>query len=588
MKPGNSFATCLLLISAIAQAQTQPTYQWKNPANEKTALVGGQAWPQAAAHYYDRLPARAEKTVRKEVWDLSRNTAGEYIAFKTSASDIVVRYSSSGSHAFDHMPATGVSGVDLYAIDTDGQWRWAHGKREFGDTIQYHFEHLQLSANEEEFRLYLPLYSTVNWLEIGVPAGAGFQFLPPVREQPIVMYGTSILQGGCASRPGLAFTNILDRQLEHPLINLGFSGNGQLEPAVIDLMNELDARLFVIDCMPNLTDSMQYTRAEIKQRLFNAAEKLQRNHPNTPILFTEHCCGIAAANMDSTLGKNYRYTNSVLNEAFSTMVQAGIKNIYLLTADDIGFNTESTVDGTHPNDIGMMQYANAYENIIRKILHEEKGNTSTTTPVRQRRDYQVYDFMDRHEAVIKTIQEKNPDLLLIGNSIMHFWGGTPYTANRQNGAQAWKKYLEPLHTVNLGFGWDRIENVLWRVYHGELDHGKPTNIVLSIGTNNLGFNNDEEIITGLKHLLQAIRERQPAARIWLSGIYPRRNMEERILTLNKKISVLSNQPNMQFIDPGTALLQANQKIDESFFTDGLHPNEKGYEKLAQALLLHLR
>lgn len=362
--------TCLLLFIVIANAQAQTKYQWKNPAAEKFPVVGGQAWPTEVARFYDRLPSRAEKTVRKEVWDLSRNSAGEWIGFTTSATDIMVRYTVEGGRAFDHMPATGVSGVDLYAIDATGNWQWAKGARVFGDTIEYHFSNLALSGREQTFRLYLPLYNTIGWLSIGIPPAANFRFLPRPVGKPVVLYGTSILQGGCASRPGLAWTNILDRKLGYPLVNLGFSGNGRLEPAVVDLMNELDARLYVIDCLPNLTDSNKYSRQDIQQRIFSATEKLQRRHPQIPILFAEHCCGIPDADMDTSLTKNYRWTNEVLKEAFAAMQNKGVKNIYLLTADAIGFDTESTVDGTHPNDIGMMKYTVAYEKIIREIFHD--------------------------------------------------------------------------------------------------------------------------------------------------------------------------------------------------------------------------
>ena len=269
----------------------------------------------------------------------------------------------------------------------------------------------------------------------------------------------------------------------------------------------------------------------------------------------------------------------MLAETFDSMKMMGFRNIYLLTTEAIGFDIESTVDGTHPNDIGMMKYADAYETIIRKILNEEKGTISTTIPVRQRRDYNTYDFMQRHEAVLQTIKEKQPTVVLIGNSITHFWGGEP-EENINKGANSWKKYFEPLNTLNLGFGWDRIENVLWRVYHGELDGYNAKQIVLTIGTNNLSSgNSDEEILTGLQYLIKAIKQRQPSASILLSGIYPRRNMEKRIEILNKKIKQIASPMKAVFVNPGMMLLKPDKKIDEKLFSDGLHPNEQGYEKL---------
>lgn len=564
-------------------AQPATTYQWFNPATSPFPVINGRGWQSELANPYDRLPQKAEKAVRPAVWGLSHNSAGEYIDFKTSATTIIVRYKVTGNHALPHMPATGVSGVDLYARDVNGGWRWARGKYSFGDTIEYRFSNLSLSAKEEECRLYLPLYNTVSWINIGVPADASMTLFPTDKEKPIVLYGTSIMQGACASRPGLAWPNILGRKMDRPVINLGFSGNGQLEPPLIDLMNETDAKLFVLDCMPNLVSRSKFPGEEIRKRIIASVKSLQSKHSSVPILLVEHSGGLEGADMDSSMVNEFKNASNILAKTFDEMRQEGIGNIYLLTDKEIGLDLESTVDGTHPNDIGMMKHADAYESVIRKILKEEKGTTRTTMPIRQRRDFATYDFMQRHEAVLKTVKEKLPGLLVIGNSITHFWGGQP-EAGINRGAVSWNKYFGSLNPVNLGFGWDRIENVLWRVYHGELDGYKAGKIVLTIGTNNLSIgDSDEDIVDGLKHLIKAIQERQPGAKLFLSGIYPRRNMEARIVTVNKKIASLATIMKTVFVNPGTLLLKPDGKIDEKLFSDGLHPNEQGYEKLGAAL-----
>lgn len=139
---------------------------------------------------------------------------------------------SKGGLSMPHMPATGVSGIDLYATDNNGQERWCAGNYSMGDTIVYNFRGLSYAAksgNGFEYQLFLPLYNSVSWMEIGVPADASFRFLPVSQEKPLVIYGTSIAQGACASRPGMAWGNILNRKLGHPVINLGFSGNGKLK-----------------------------------------------------------------------------------------------------------------------------------------------------------------------------------------------------------------------------------------------------------------------------------------------------------------------------------------------------------------------
>lgn len=584
-KIGYSKSYMLILTAFIFQLLSQniiaqkTSYQWFNPAESSFPVIDGRGWHKELAHPYDRLPAKAEAVVREPLWRLAQNTAGEYIGFKTSATSIVVRYKVTGSHAMNHMPATGVTGVDLYARDINGQWQWARGSCSFGDTIEYRFNNLSLSSKVEEFRLYLPLYNSVSWMNIGVPQQETFTALPVGNEQPIIMYGTSIMQGGCASRPGLAFSNILSRKLDYPIINLGFSGNGQLEMPLIDLMNEHNAKLFVLDCMPNLADRNKFSSSEIQRRILESVKSLQQKHASTPILLTEYSCGLPGIEMDTTLQKTNKWTSDVLDQTFDTMLKSGIKNIYLLKDNAIDFDEESTVDGSHPNDIGMMKYADAYEKIIREILKEPKGKISTTLPVRQRRDNATYDFMQRHEAVLQTVKEQQPEVILIGNSIINYWGGKP-EAPIKKGASAWNKYFEPLNTVNLGYGWDRIENVLWRVYHGELDGYNAKQIVLTIGTNNLSIgDSDENIVEGLRFLAQAIQQRQPSATLFLSGIYPRKNQEKRIDVLNKKIAAMAAKMKIKFINPGTTLLKKDKSIDESLFTDGLHPNETGYEKL---------
>lgn len=358
------FLFFLLTQSILLHAQQ---YQWFDPVASPVPVIDGRGWQEGLASAYDRFPAAAEKTVRQAVWNLSRNTAGEYISFKTNSQTVVVKYVVKGNQSMPHMPATGVSGVDLYAKDLKGDWRWAKGGYKFGDTITYRFENMVLSQPLETFRLYLPLYTAVQWMKIGVPQGAAFELLPIAEEKPIVAYGTSIMNGACASRPGMAWTNILGRKLNARLINLGFSGNGQLEQPVIDLINGIDAKMYILDCMPNLTLREQFPAAEIERRIRKSVADLQSNHPGIPIVLAEHCSGLEGMNMDSVMTSRYKWASEVAAAVFQKMKKEGIRHIYHLSAAAIGFTTESTVDGTHPNDIGMMQYAEAYEKIIRKI-----------------------------------------------------------------------------------------------------------------------------------------------------------------------------------------------------------------------------
>jgi lysophospholipase L1-like esterase len=138
--------------------------------------------------------------------------------------------------------------------------------------------------------------------------------------------------------------------------------------------------------------------------------------------------------------------------------------------------------------------------------------------------------------------------------------------------------------VNFAFGWDRIENVLWRIYHGELDGFKAKEILVMIGTNNIHINNDEEILEGLSLLMKGTKSRQPSAEITFIGLLPRKDYERRIKKLNYKIAKLASENRLHYSDLGYILLNSEGKIDESLFSDGLHPNSKGYLKLREVLI----
>ena len=567
----------------------ESNYVWWNPAKNPLPSIEGQAWKDVK-NPYDRLPARAEKLVRQDVWDLSQNSAGLMLRFKSNSDQIMVRYKVSGEQAMPHMPATGVSGVDLYAVGTDGKWLWCAGKYSMGDTIEYRFK--GLAPNDtyhqkgREYHLYFPLYNNVQWMEVGVPKGTLFNPLPARKEKPIVVYGTSIAQGGCASRPGMAWPAIVGRKLDRPLINLGFSGNGRLEKEVISYIEEIDAKMFVLDCLPNLDASDAAKSEQVKNLVIQSVKQLRQKNLSTPILLVEHC-GFSDEAINPSHKLNYTAINQAQREAFEQLKSEGQNNLYLLSKEEIGLSMDATVDGIHPNDLGMQQYANAYEKVMRTILSEPLGEQTTTQPSIQNRDANVYDWDNRHQEILTLNKIKPPRIVFLGNSITHFWGGEPKTSI-VNGLDSWNQFMEPLGVRNFGYGWDRIENVLWRVYHDELSGYEAAQVVILIGTNNISFNSNAEIIEGLQFLIQAIKVRQPKADILLMGIYPRRKVEEKISELNQGLVKVSGLMNVRYLDPGKVLLDANGKISETFFIDGLHPNAEGYKRLAQVITPYLK
>jgi len=357
---------------ANGQGKVIEKLKWWDPQQSNAPVVEGQGWPNELKNFYDRLPARAEQSVRKWLWDFSRNSAGLKLKFKTDAETIEIRYVlENKERSMFHFPATGVSGIDLYSLNKDGSWAWADNVPALGDTIVYRYENLNLNNADyidgSVYQLYLPLYNNVKWLKIGVPEKNQFIPVPPRTEKPIVVYGTSIAQGGCASRAGMAWTAILERELGIPLINLGFSANGRVEPEVIDLINEIDAKVFVIDCLPNLNANNPSAAKEIEERYINAVKKIRTKHPKTPVLLTGYS-GFIENRLDSGKRNTAINLNQTLDLAYRRLKAEGVKAIYLLPGRKLYLGTDGTVDGLHPSDLGMYRHAMAYKEILQKIL----------------------------------------------------------------------------------------------------------------------------------------------------------------------------------------------------------------------------
>lgn len=585
MKYAFLFFWVILSVSTAISAQETLETKWWNPATHEFSVIEGQLWGDEVESPYDRLPLRAKDEVRSPVWGLSKHAAGLMIRFRSNASEIKVRYQVSGNHAMPHMPATGVSGVDLYAIDSDGQWHWARGRWNFGDTISYHFRDLKPNdpyhKSGREYRLYLPLYNQVKWMEIGVDAADLFEPLPIRMEKPIVVYGTSIAQGACASRPGMAWTSILGRKLDRPVINLAFSGNGRLEEELTDLLVEASPKVFIVDCLPNLVDAKLYGEEELTKRILQSVRKLKKAHPSVPILLSDHA-GYTDGGIVPNRLNAYERVNQIQQKAFQTLKMEGVRGLFYITKKALGLTLDDMVDGTHPNDLGMQHYAEGYEAVLRKILNEPIGEVSTTKACTQYREPGNYDWEKRHREILKLNESSPPKTVILANSIVHFWGGLPRTKLVREAA-TWDEQFTPAGIRNLAYGWDRIENVLWRVYHGELDGFEAEKVMIMIGTNNLHLNTNDEILEGLDQLVEAIKVRQSGAEILLMGILPRRERESRVAALNLGIAQLAGEKGVSFNDIGSIFLKENNKISEDLFSDGLHPNAKGYQLMGKAL-----
>ena len=190
----------------------------------------GRATESAGARY-ERFPDSLKNISRAPLWNLSRNSAGMAIRFRSNSTTIAAKWVALFNTHMNHMTDTGAKGLDLYCLQKNGDWRFVNSARPKGKTNQVTIIK-NMHPEEREYMLYLPLYDGLVSLSIGVDSLATIsQPLVdyPIRKNPVVFYGTSILQGGCASRPGMAHTNIISRRLNRECIHLGFSGNAFLD-----------------------------------------------------------------------------------------------------------------------------------------------------------------------------------------------------------------------------------------------------------------------------------------------------------------------------------------------------------------------
>ncbi len=328
--------------------------------------VEGQGWTDTKSPF-DRLPAKAEGVVREPVWNLSRSSAGLAVRFVTEATTLQARWSLTSTNlALPHMPATGVSGLDLY-VRQDGQWHWLGAGRPSPAKGQTQSATLVtgLPMGRREFLLYLPLYNGVTSVEIGIAKEqrlARADARPAGRQKPVVFYGTSITQGGCASRPGMAHTAILGRRLDCPVINLGFSGNGKMEPEMAALLAELDPALYVIECLSNMS------AAEVSERAGPLVQTLRKRHPRTPIVLAEdptYCHAFLVPDVrQRTLDRR-----AALRKVYDGLAADKVANLHYLTGDKFyGADGEATVDGVHATDLGFLRLADAYQPVLAPLL----------------------------------------------------------------------------------------------------------------------------------------------------------------------------------------------------------------------------
>lgn len=388
---------CALQVSAL-QASAQASALPGSAPLASPSQASAQVWHDAAQMHvfgkaveetyapFVRFPEDINAQARKALKNLGQDAAGLYLQFRTDSPAIHVRWTSVKQLTMSHMASVGSRGLDLYVRTAKG-WRYVGSARpdlKKAETTRVLVK--ELDPGMKTFRLYLSLYDGISALEIGVEEGSSFKpegfeptgaalesegpaFEPKhrtemrkTRKAPVVMYGTSILQGGCVSRPGMAATNILGRWLDREVVNLGFSGNALLDAEIAELMARVEnPAVFVLDNVPNDTPEM------ILERMEPFVKALRDAHPNVPIVFVEQAPYAHDFVSASSAGR-VRRKNEAQYTMYKRLKAAGYKKLYFVSGEKlIGTDGEATVDYVHQTDLGAMRYAKALYPILKKL-----------------------------------------------------------------------------------------------------------------------------------------------------------------------------------------------------------------------------
>ncbi len=315
--------------------------------------------PDATHGKFYRLPLATAQQVSEGVGSLCANCAGGRVRFKTDSSYIAIRGEMGGVGKMPHFALTGSAGFDLYLGDT----HVATFVPPFHITKEFFGEYRTEKGPLREYTLNFPLYSEVVSLEIVLDEDAAIEAADAYGQQgkPVVFYGSSITQGGCASRPGTSYTSLISRRLNVDYWNLGFSGSAKGEPAMAAYIGGLDMLAFVLDYDYNAP-----TKEHLQKTHDAFIQKVRETHPLTPII---------CLSAPSPSHKDHGERAAVIANNVSKRKTQGDSHIYYLDMSDYllshGVLQEATVDRCHPNDLGFYFMAQAVGDCLREILDPE-------------------------------------------------------------------------------------------------------------------------------------------------------------------------------------------------------------------------
>lgn len=319
---------------------------------------------------YSRLPLYLKDSVRADLWSRGLCSSGIGIRFSSNSKRVALKYTLLWDFHMNHMADTGIKGADLYLLEKNGVWKYVNSVRPKNNNNELKQNEKVLVDNLDgethDFLIYLPLYDGVTEMFIGVDSSAVLSAPTvdnPRKNKKIVMYGTSVLQGGCASRTGMVATNIIQRELNCEVINLGFSGEGKMDSCIARAIGSIpDIDAIVIDPVPNCTEKMCDTLT------FGFVDILATLCPDIPIIMVEGAI-YTYAEYDSFFKTYLPKKNQAYYNNYKKLKRAGHKNIIYVTSNNLyGSDGEGTVDGIHFTDYGFRKYADKLIKVLRPII----------------------------------------------------------------------------------------------------------------------------------------------------------------------------------------------------------------------------
>lgn len=310
---------------------------------------------------YHRVDTIRYNKMPQKVKSLFTNSAGLAIAFTTNSSSVSAKWSVKGGKGFPNMSDINSMGLDLY-IKKDGTWRYAGIGRPEGSYSEQVIA-TNLDTLTKECLLYLPTYDEITSLEIGVDKSCFIKPSASAFTGKYIVYGSSITQGASASRPGLAYPALMARATGMNFINLGLSGNGKMEPPVIEMLGDIYCDAYIMDCIANPSPE------EILERAPLAIRYLRKKHPETPIIFIQSVLREKGL-FDEEVRLKSKQQNEAIERVFNDLQKEQIPRLYLIKENKfLGTDNEGTIDGVHPNDLGFDRMIRVIQPQILSILN---------------------------------------------------------------------------------------------------------------------------------------------------------------------------------------------------------------------------